>query len=375
MIDAGMFNNFPGNVVRKGALRQNKNIMRVPPGGTVEIETGDLPIGQVFMPLPYKPLDAVFVNFMEQLEQNAQRLGGTAEVMVGEGKQDAPVGTTLALIEQAIKPLLATHKRLCAAQSAELQMLVERFREDPEAWARSLKRPPSRQTWDEQLFTQAIDQYGIVARADPNTASHLQRMLRNAAVYQMAKDDPVGFNIRKVQETCLRGLGVANPDEYLNQGQPAEPPPDPKAEAAKLGAQADLIDAQTKASQAQFEQQNAGIDLQKMQAQNQAKLAVAGMQLDRDKIIQEGENVRQGQSTAADARQAELDRAHEQAMEMHKQAHAAREAAAGRLHEAHTAHLEHQHDQAQAHADHQHALGQAAFGAAIQPAKPESKKD
>ena len=59
--------------------------------------------------------------------------------MVGEGRQDAPVGTTLALIEQAIKPLLATHKRLCAAQSDELQLLVERFREDPEALFRHQK--------------------------------------------------------------------------------------------------------------------------------------------------------------------------------------------------------------------------------------------
>jgi len=308
------------------------------------------------MPLPYKPLDAVFVNFTQQLEQNAQRLGGTAEVMVGEGKQDAPVGTTLALIEQAIKPLLATHKRLCAAQSSELQLLVERFREDPESFWRSMKRPPSKMTWDEKLFVQAIDQYGIIARADPNTASHLQRMLRNAAVYQMAKDDPNGFNIRKVQQMCLRGLGVSNPDEILNAGGPPMPQPDPKAQAAQLSAQADLIDAHTKAAQVQFDQQHAGLDMQKMQAQNQTKVAVAGMQLEREKIIQEGENIRQQGNSQADLQKAAMDRAHKEALALRQQAHEQQQAGFDRLHEAHVAHQQHQHD-----------MGQAAFEAATRP--------
>src|SRR5258708_13502858 len=131
-VDAGMFANFPGLLVAKGAGRQNNNVFRVPPGGAAEIETGGLPIQQVAMGLPYKSPDAVFVGFIQTINQEGQRLGGTAEVMVGEGRQDAPVGTTLALIEQAIKPLMATHKRLCAAQSDELQLLIDRFPENPD---------------------------------------------------------------------------------------------------------------------------------------------------------------------------------------------------------------------------------------------------
>ncbi len=131
IVDAGMFANFPGLLVAKGAARQNNNIFRVPPGGSAEVETGGLPIQQVAMGLPYRSPDAVWVGFVQQLNTEGKSLGGTAEIMVGEGRQDAPVGTTLALIEQAIKPLMATHKRLCAAQSDELQLLCERFREDP----------------------------------------------------------------------------------------------------------------------------------------------------------------------------------------------------------------------------------------------------
>ena len=155
--------------------------------------------------------------------------------MVGEGRQDAPVGTTLALIEQAIKPLLATHKRLCAAQSDELQLLVERFREDPGAFYRHQKS--GAYSWDDELLVQALNTYSIVTRADPNTASHLQRMLRNAALYLMAKDEPAAFNVTKIRQVCIRGIGFANPDQYLN-ANPQPPPPDPKAQAATITAQA-----------------------------------------------------------------------------------------------------------------------------------------
>lgn len=292
-IDSGMFANFPGLLVSKGAARQNNNIIRIPPGGLAEIETGNLPINQVAMPLPYKPPDAVSVQFVQQLNQEGQRLGGTAEVMVGEGRQDAPVGTTLALIEQAIKPLLATHKRLCAAETDELQLLVERFREDPMAFVRASRmlKPvqtsnpsmPSGLTWDEQLFLQAINENRIVARADPNTASHLQRMLRNAALYQMAKDEPGAFNTLRIRQVCIRGIGFADPDQFLNPN-PTGPPPDPKAIAAQMSAQADMTDAQTKAQQLQHEIQTAPMEAQTRQADNQAKITTARLGVQKEQL-------------------------------------------------------------------------------------------
>jgi hypothetical protein len=271
-IDAGMFSNFPGLLAAKGAGRQDNSVIRIPPGGVKEVETGGLPIQQVVMGMPYKGPDGVFVQFIQALAQEGQRLGGTAEVMVGEGRQDAPVGTTLALIEQAIKPLLATHKRLCAAQSDELQLLVERFREDPEAFYRHQKRGGF--SWDDQLLIKALNTYSIVTRADPNTASHLQRMLRNAALYQMAKDDPPSFNLTKIRQVCIRGIGFANPEQYLNLN-PAPPPPDPKDVAAATEAQASLLDAQTKAGQLQLDAKNAPMEAQSRQVDAQAKIATA----------------------------------------------------------------------------------------------------
>jgi hypothetical protein len=279
-LDAGMMACFPALLAARGANRQDSAIIRVGPAGVREIETGGLPIQSVVMGMPYKPPDAGFIAFVEQLEQTGQRLGGTAEVMVGEGRQDAPVGTTLALIEQAIKPLLATHKRLCAAQSDELQLLVERFREDPDALVRTYRGTV---TWDSQLALYALNNYTIVTRADPNTASHLQRMLRNAALYQMAKDDPGSFNVTKIRQVCIRGIGFANPDQYLNPA-PQAPPPDPKAQAAMMSAQADMLDAQTRAGQLQLDTRNAPMEAQRSMMDAQAKIQTAKMGVQKQQL-------------------------------------------------------------------------------------------
>jgi hypothetical protein len=160
------------------------------------------------MGMPYKSPDAVWTSFVQQLNQEGKSLGGTAEIMVGEGRQDAPVGTTLALIEQAIKPLLATHKRLCAAQSDELQLLFERFREDPKAFWRANQR--TSWDWETDDFLHAITRSEIVTRADPNTASHLQRMLRNAALYHMKKNQPSAIKLLTNPPIFISGIGFSN---------------------------------------------------------------------------------------------------------------------------------------------------------------------
>ena len=366
-VDSGMFANFPGLLVAKGAGRQNNNIFRIPPGGAAEIETGGLPIQQVAMGLPYKSPDAVFVGFIQTLNSEGQRLGGTAEVMVGEGRQDAPVGTTLALIEQAIKPLMATHKRLCAAQSDELQLLVERFREDPESFVRASEqakpahkpnpKQPSRLNWDQQLFLQAINENQIVTKADPNTASHLQRMLRNAALYQMAKDDPASFNVKRIRQVCIRGIGFADPDQYLSQN-PAGPPPDPKAQADQMSAQADLIDAQAKAAQVQHDIQFGGTDAAEAQQANQTKLQVASMNVQKEKLIADSQERQTNVRAQSDMAQTHAEHVHEATSQARDHGHERALAQHDAMHDALVTAATQQHEQTMGAQDRQHEAQQ-----------------
>jgi hypothetical protein len=351
IVDAGMFANFPGLLVAKGAARQNNNIFRIPPGGSAEIETGGLPIQQVAMGMPYKSPDAVWTSFVQQLNQEGKSLGGTAEIMVGEGRQDAPVGTTLALIEQAIKPLLATHKRLCAAQSDELQLLCERFKEDPEAFWRANKR--TAWDWDAEVFLQALERNEIVTRADPNTASHLQRMLRNAALYQMAKDEPPAFNVLAIRRVCIRGIGFANPDQYLNP-MPTAPPPDPKAQAAMLTGQAAMLDAQTRAGQLQIDMRDKPLDDQQHQVDAQVKMATSQMGLQKQQLAtktamaqasnEANKPVMERQKQVHQSQESQADRAHDTAKQMREQAHEMNLERGGWAHESQLHMVDQQHE-------------------------------
>lgn len=296
-IDAGMFANFPGFLYAKGISRQNTMELRVPPGGGVAI---DLPSGQAIgnsvMPLPYKSPDASFVAFVENIAETGARLGGIAEITVGEGRQDAPVGTTLALIEQATKPMMAVHKRLHAAQAREFQLLVERFRETPEAlWAFS---PSPTMAWTAEILKKALADYKIVPQSDPNTASHLQRVLRAQALYQLAKDDPESFDKTAVQTAVMKAIGFAMPAEFLAKAPASPPPPDPKAQADAVEAQSDLINAQTQSAKLDFDKQTSAQEFASADAERKTKETIADKQLQREGMIEHARMVEERNENA-----------------------------------------------------------------------------
>ena len=122
-LDAGMFSNFPGGVMARSTGKQQTTTIRVGPGQIAPIDVDGVPLNQAFMPLPYKGVDGGFVQMMNSVEQTSQRLGMISETAVGEGRQDAPVGTTIALIEQATKILNAVHKRMHTAQQKEFMQI------------------------------------------------------------------------------------------------------------------------------------------------------------------------------------------------------------------------------------------------------------
>ncbi len=98
LIDAGMFNNFPGGVKIKGS-RQTTNEINPAPGEWVEIDGGvATDIRQLLMPLPYKEPSAVFIQFAEMISGEVAKLSGATMMEVGEGRTNIPVGTIMAMI-------------------------------------------------------------------------------------------------------------------------------------------------------------------------------------------------------------------------------------------------------------------------------------
>jgi hypothetical protein len=247
LLDAGMYANFPGFLYAKQSGRQNTNIFRVPPGGGAQIDTGGMAINQAVMPLPYKEPSGALGALVESMSQYGQRLGGTSEAAVGEGRSDAPVGTTIALIEQSVKVLNSVHKRMHASQADEFQLLANCFKENPESFWQRNRRPNI--PWDEQQFLQALEDFDMVPQADPNTSSSSQRIMKVAALVQMATQDPTGFNLPEVRKEALSAVGWESPDRFL--APPVPPQPNPADQAKQVDSQAKMITAQAKMAEVQ----------------------------------------------------------------------------------------------------------------------------
>ncbi len=275
LLDAGMYANFPGFLLSDTGARQNTNIFRVPPGGGALVKTGGMPISQAVMPLPYKEPSGTLMGLVDNMAQTGMRLGGTSEAAVGEGRQDAPVGTTLAQIEQAQKVLNSVHKRMHAAQAEEFQLLKECFKEHPESFWQRNRKPAA--PWDEKTFLTALENYELIPQADPNTASQVQRLMKVMALKQLQAAQPSLYDPIAIDTAALQAIGWSNPSQFLaSPDAQKNPPPElikmqADAKAAQTLSDARMMDAQTKAktdaAKTQMDAQKVQIDAAKVEVE------------------------------------------------------------------------------------------------------------
>lgn len=268
LLDSGMYANFPGFLMQDVGGRQNTNIFRVPPGGGAPIKTNGVPIRDAVMPLPYSTQGmAALMGLVDNMAETGRRIGGTAEVQVGEGRADVPVGTTMALIDQAIKVMNAVHKRMHAAQAEEFQLLKQCFKENPETfYQRGCK---SKTLWDKAKFLAALQNCNLVPQADPNTSSTGQRLMKVMALKQLQGASPTLYDPIKVDTAALGAIGWPNPEEFfVPPAARAAPPPQLQQAQAEMvnkakAAEAKTVEAQARAteSQAKAAETKAKIDL------------------------------------------------------------------------------------------------------------------
>ena len=277
MLDAGMYANFPGFLYADTGARQNTNIFRVPPGGGALVKTGGMPISQAVMPLPYKDVGGGLMSLVENIGQTGMRIGGTAEQAVGEGKQDAPVGTTIALIDQATKVLNSVHKRMHASQAEEFELLVQCFRENPDSFWQKNRKPARK--WDEQTFFRALDQVDLVPQADPNTASQTQRLMKVMALKQIQAQNPSLYDPIAIDTAALQAVGWSNPEQFMIPASArGAPPPQMMQEMAKLQIQKQEADTKAQAVQGKIALDQAKVQLDLAKAQHEAQGGLAGPQ-------------------------------------------------------------------------------------------------
>lgn len=277
ILDAGMFGNFPGFLYKDSLGRQKTNQFRVGPATGVPIQVGAQDrLQDSVMALPYKEAGPTFTTFITHVEEVAKQLAGTANISVGEGKQDAPVGTTIALIEQASKVMDSGHKRLHASQTEEFKLIVDRFREDPEALFRHNKKLADK--WKLEQFTEALDKYELVPVADPNNPTSLHRIAKAMAIKELQKQspdlyDPIGVDMRVLHITDIDPSG-------LFRAQPAPPPPDPRMEAIKEKAAAQQNQVQIQLLETKIKAASEAAKLSDKASDRLSKEKIANMQIE-----------------------------------------------------------------------------------------------
>jgi hypothetical protein len=264
LLDSGMYANFPGFLMADNGARQNTNIFRVPPGGGALVKTGGMPINQAIMPLPYNNGAAPsLMSLVSNMAETGMRVGGTSEMQVGEGRADAPVGTTLAMIDQATKVLNAVHKRMHAAQAQEFQLLARCFQENPESFWQRNKKPAY--AWDEATFLAALNDCQLVPQADPNTASHSQRMMKIMGLKQLQQGNPSLYDPIAIDTAALQAMGWSNPQQFMVPPSSLQNKPPPEVQYAQAMVQIKKQEADAKTAMVGVKQQEVAAKMQEGQ--------------------------------------------------------------------------------------------------------------
>ena len=216
LLDAGTLANLPAGFKARG-LRIADDDSPIQPGEfrDVDAPSGDLRAG--LMPLPYKGADQTLFQLLGFVVQAGQRFASIADQKIGDSvAANAPVGTTMALIERGSRVMSAIHKRLHYAQKTEFNLLAKVFKEFlPQRYPYDVGSGavPSVKSTD---FDERVD---IMPVSDPNIFSMSQRVTLAQTQLQMAQSDPKSHNIYEAYKRMYQSLGVKDIDAIL-------PPPD-----------------------------------------------------------------------------------------------------------------------------------------------------
>jgi len=222
LVDAGTLANLPAGFKARG-LRISDQGNPLNPGEWRDIDVPGGDLRSSLLPLPYQEPSGTLFNLMGYVVDAAQRFVGTTDIGVGDGNQEAPVGTTVALLERGSRIVSAVHKRLYASMKIELKMLAQLYAEDPTPYPYEVDAEREIKSQD---FDERID---ILPVSDPNIFSMSQRVVLAQEQLQLAQSDPAMHNMYEAYRRVYSALGVQNVDEILKP-QPIPEPMDPAQE-------------------------------------------------------------------------------------------------------------------------------------------------
>ena len=185
LVDAGSFKNLPGGLRAKG-FKQQQNDLIVGPGQFVEVDTGGIPLGEAFMPLPYSEPSQTLRELRLEIMNQTKELGSTSEMGMLDSKEDIPTGTAMAFLETNNRIQSAVLRSIHYSLSNELQLIDKFLREDSDL----------------------ADVVEIIPVSDPATNSTVQRIMKAQATMQLAMQAPELHNMREIFKLNYKAQGI-----------------------------------------------------------------------------------------------------------------------------------------------------------------------
>ena len=217
LVDAGTLSNLPGGLKSRG-LRIKGDDTPIEPG---EFKDVDVPSGSIrdnIMPLPYKEPSQTLLALLNQITTEGRRLGAISDMNISDMSANAPVGTTLALLERTLKPMAAVQARVHYAMKQEFKLLKAIMAEY--APAEYTYVPVRGEVSAKQSDYMLVD---VIPVSDPNSSTMAQRVVQYQAVLQMSQQAPQIYNLPQLHRQMIEVLGVKNADKLVPTKDDAKP--------------------------------------------------------------------------------------------------------------------------------------------------------
>ena len=210
LVDSGTLSNLPGGLKSRG-LRIKGDDTPIAPGEWRDVDIGSGALRDNILPLPYKEPSMVLSGLMDKIVEEGRRFAATADMKIADMSAQAPVGTTLALLERQLKVLTAVQARVHNALKQELQLLkaiIRDYTDESYSYEPEGDDGPRAKKSDYDIVE-------VIPVSDPNAATMSQRVVQYQAAIQLAEMAPDIYDMPQLHRGMLEVLGIKNADKLV----------------------------------------------------------------------------------------------------------------------------------------------------------------
>jgi hypothetical protein len=217
LVDAGTLSNLPGGFKARG-MRVRGDDTPIAPGEWRDVDVPSGTLRDNLLPLPYKEPSQTLMALLGQIIEEGRRFANTADLSMSDMSAQAPVGTTLAILERTLKNMSAIQARIHYSMKQELGLLKEiiadytppDYEYEPEEGPRKAKKSD-------------YDSVDVIPVSDPNAATMAQKIVQMQAVFQMAQQSPQIFNMPLLNRQMLEVMGIKDAEKLVPMDDDQKP--------------------------------------------------------------------------------------------------------------------------------------------------------